>query len=146
MPEIKTRDAVKGTIKTLDKAVIAGDRMKQVYVRTKDKAENSISASERNPEEYASDRISGMLMPWFMRQFISLTGMAVKRSKPRRIISTPFGNVWSSAELNSRKEQQRSRRKSGQSSRLQKLFAPSRHIHLRLVQVPCPLIQKSGRK
>ena len=88
MPEIKTRDAVKGTIKTLDKAVIAGDRMKQVYVRTKDKAENSISASERNPEEYASDRISGMLMPWFMRQFISLTGMAVKRSKPRRIIST----------------------------------------------------------
>ena len=59
MPEIKTRDAVKGTIKTLDKAAIAGDRMKQVYVRTKDKAENSISASERNPEEYASDRISG---------------------------------------------------------------------------------------
>lgn len=121
----------------------ANDVTEQV---TKDKAENSISASERNPEEYASDRISGMLMPWFMRQFISLTGMAVKRSKPRRIISTPFGNVWSSAELNSRKEQQRSRRKSGQSSRLQKLFAPSRHIHLRLVQVPCPLIQKSGRK
>lgn len=59
MPEIKTRDAVKGTIKTLDKAAIAGDRMKQLYVRTKDKAENSISASEHNPEEYASDRISG---------------------------------------------------------------------------------------
>lgn len=59
MPEIKTRDAVKGTIKTLDKAAIAGDRMKQVFVRTKDKAENSISASEYNPEEYASDRISG---------------------------------------------------------------------------------------
>ena len=51
MPEIKTRDAVKGTIKTLDKAAIAGERMKQVYVRTKDKAENSISASEHNPEE-----------------------------------------------------------------------------------------------
>ena len=31
MLEIKTRDAVKGTIKTLDKAAIAGDRMKQVY-------------------------------------------------------------------------------------------------------------------
>ena len=59
MPEIKTRNAVKGTIKTLDKAAIAGDRMKQVFVRTKDKAENSISASEYNPEEYASDRISG---------------------------------------------------------------------------------------
>ena len=52
MPEIKTRDAVKGTIKTLDKAAIAGDRMKQVFVRTKDKAENSISASEYNPEVF----------------------------------------------------------------------------------------------
>ena len=59
MLEIKTRDAVKGTIKTLDKAAIAGDRMKQVYVRTKDKAENSISVSEGNPEEYAADRVSG---------------------------------------------------------------------------------------
>ena len=59
MLEIKTRDAVKGTIKTLDKAAIAGDRMKQVYVRTKDKAEKSISVSEGNPEEYAADRVSG---------------------------------------------------------------------------------------
>lgn len=58
MPEIKTRDAVKGTIKTLDKAALAGERMKQAYIRTKDKAEQSVSAAEGNPEEYASDRIS----------------------------------------------------------------------------------------
>ena len=38
MPEIKTRDTVKGTIKTLDKAAVAGERLKDAYVRTKDKA------------------------------------------------------------------------------------------------------------
>ena len=35
MPDIKTRDTVKGTIKTLDKAVVAGERMKEAYVRTR---------------------------------------------------------------------------------------------------------------
>lgn len=58
MPEIKTRDAVKGTIKTLDKAAVAGERMKQVYIRTKDKAEQNVFVAESNPEEYAADRIS----------------------------------------------------------------------------------------
>ena len=38
MADIKTRDAVKGTIKTLDKAAIAGRRMKSAYAKTKDKA------------------------------------------------------------------------------------------------------------
>lgn len=35
MPDIKTRDTVKGTIKTLDKAAVAGERMKEAYVRTR---------------------------------------------------------------------------------------------------------------
>ena len=38
MADIKTRDAVKGTIKTIDKAAVAGQRMKQAYISTKDKA------------------------------------------------------------------------------------------------------------
>lgn len=59
MPEIKTRDVVKGTVKTLDKAAIAGERMKQAYVRTKDKAEQGIYSAESAPEEYAADRVSG---------------------------------------------------------------------------------------
>lgn len=59
MPEIKTRDVVKGTVKTLDKAAIAGERMKQAYVRTKDKAEQGIYSVESAPEEYAADRVSG---------------------------------------------------------------------------------------
>ena len=59
MPEIKTRDVVKGTVKTLDKAAVAGERMKQAYVRTKDKAEQGIYSAESAPEEYAADRASG---------------------------------------------------------------------------------------
>lgn len=42
MADIKTRDTVKGTIKTLNKAAIAGQKMKQAYIATKDKAEYSI--------------------------------------------------------------------------------------------------------
>ena len=42
MADIKTRDAVKGTIKTIDKAAIASERMKAAYAKTKDKAEQAI--------------------------------------------------------------------------------------------------------
>lgn len=59
MPEIKTRDVVKGTVKTLDKAAVAGERMKQAYIRTKDKAEQGMYSAESAPEEYATDRFSG---------------------------------------------------------------------------------------
>ena len=54
--DIKTRDAVKGTIKTIDKATVAGQRMKQAYISTKDKAEHSTSAAENSADEYAADR------------------------------------------------------------------------------------------
>lgn len=59
MPEIKTRDAVKGTIKTLDKAAVAGERMKEAYIRTRDNAGQSVYAAEGSPEKYAADRFSG---------------------------------------------------------------------------------------
>jgi len=54
--DIKTRDTVKGTIKTLDKAAIAGQKMKQAYIATKDKAEHSVNAKENTAEEYAADK------------------------------------------------------------------------------------------
>ena len=58
MADIKTRDAVKGTIKTLDKAAIAGRRMKFAYAKTKDKAEQGYYAEESSPTEYAADKVS----------------------------------------------------------------------------------------
>ena len=56
MPDIKTRDAVNGTVKVIGKSAVAAERMKDAYVRTKDKAEHGVFAAESSPEEYAADR------------------------------------------------------------------------------------------
>ena len=58
MPDIKTRDVVSGTIKTIDRSALAGQRMKDAYVQAKDKAEHSVYSSESNSEEYAAERIT----------------------------------------------------------------------------------------
>lgn len=58
MADIKTRDAVKGTIKTIDKAAIASERMKSAYVGIKEKAEQGYYADENSATEYDADRIS----------------------------------------------------------------------------------------
>lgn len=58
MADIKTRDAVKGTIKTIDKAAIASERMKAAYAKTKDKAEQGYYVDESSATEYALDKVS----------------------------------------------------------------------------------------
>lgn len=57
MADIKTRDTVKGTIKTLDKTTVAGQKMKEAYIATKEKAERSVNANENTAEEYAADKV-----------------------------------------------------------------------------------------
>ena len=59
MPDIKTRDVVKGTVKTIDKSAVAAERMKDAYIRTKDKAEHGIYSADNSPNEYAADHITG---------------------------------------------------------------------------------------
>ena len=54
---IKTRVAEKG-IKAIDKAAVASERMKEAYIRTRDKADHSLYAAESSPGEYVSDRLS----------------------------------------------------------------------------------------
>ena len=54
---IKTRVAEKG-IKSIDKAAVASERMKEAYIRTRDKADHSLYAEESSLGEYASDRLS----------------------------------------------------------------------------------------
>lgn len=54
MADIKTRDAVKGTIKTIDKAAVASERMKSAYSKIKDKAEQGCYADENSATEYDS--------------------------------------------------------------------------------------------
>ena len=59
MADIKTRDAVKGTIKTIDKSAVAAEHMKDAFIRTKEKANHSYYSAENSPEEYAADRVTG---------------------------------------------------------------------------------------
>lgn len=41
MADIKTRDMVKGSIKTIDKSAVAAQRMKYAFIQTKEKAEHA---------------------------------------------------------------------------------------------------------
>ena len=55
MADIKTRDMVKGSIKTIDKSAVAAQRMKYAFIQTKEKAEHAIHTQESSAEEYASN-------------------------------------------------------------------------------------------
>ena len=59
MPDIKTREIAKGTVKAIDKSAVAAERMKSAYIRIKDKADHSLYSAEGSPDEYAADRVSG---------------------------------------------------------------------------------------
>ena len=49
--------SAKCTIRTIDKAAVASQRMKQAYITTKEKAERSVNANSSSAEEYASDKM-----------------------------------------------------------------------------------------
>ena len=56
MSKIKTKDVIKGTIKSLDKSAIAIERTKDVLVNVKEKSENAYN-SDNNVNEYASNKV-----------------------------------------------------------------------------------------
>lgn len=56
MGKIKTRETVKD-IKVLDKAAVAGERMRDAFIRTKDHAQNLSDDGQVSPSEYASDQM-----------------------------------------------------------------------------------------
>lgn len=58
MRDIKTRDKMNQTVKTLDHAAIAVDKFKTATVKSKEAAEHTQSADEGSPEEYAVNLIS----------------------------------------------------------------------------------------
>lgn len=59
MADIKTRDAVTGTIKAIDKSAVAAERMKDAFIRTKDEAQRGASPTEDTPEKYAANQVTG---------------------------------------------------------------------------------------
>ena len=58
MSKIKTREIVKGTIKTLDKSAIVTQKTKDNIVSVKQKSETAIQSNEQNANEYATNKIS----------------------------------------------------------------------------------------
>ena len=103
MADIKTRDAVKGTIKTIDKAAIATERMKSAYAKTKDKAEQGYYADESSATEYAADRLSygaDRIKDEGIHQFNKQGQKAVKETRENigkaKVIPSEelFENVW----------------------------------------------------
>ena len=57
MADIKTKATKKGTIKAIDKASVATQRMKQTYIASKEKVENAVRTDSNSPEEYADEKI-----------------------------------------------------------------------------------------
>ena len=56
MGKIKTRETVKN-VKAIDKAAIAGERMKNAFIRSKDGTENLMDDRQVTPSEYAEDNV-----------------------------------------------------------------------------------------
>lgn len=56
MSKIKTKDVIKGTIKSLDKSAVVMERTKDVLVNVKEKSENAYN-SDNNVNEYASGKL-----------------------------------------------------------------------------------------
>lgn len=92
MPDIKTRDVVSGTIKAVDRSAMAGQRMKDVYVKAKDKTEHSVYSSESNSEEYAADRITDSASDVAREAVHQIDVTEHKLSAPEKLDRTLFVN------------------------------------------------------
>ncbi|WP_455391268.1 CHAP domain-containing protein [Frisingicoccus sp.] len=60
MPKIKTREVAEKGVKAIDKAAVASERMRDAFIRTKDKASNMMDDGYNSPSEYAGDQLSYM--------------------------------------------------------------------------------------
>ena len=58
MSDIKNREIIKGTIKKLDKGVIATQKTKDNITKVKEKSEDTVQSKENNANEYAINRIT----------------------------------------------------------------------------------------
>lgn len=79
---IKTRNVAEKGIKAIDKAAVASERMKEAYIRTKDKGEHGLYAEEGSPGEYASDRVSSGVENTAVKLSTNLTSRAEKGLRP----------------------------------------------------------------
>ena len=60
MADIKTKESIRGTVKTIDRAAVVSERIKSAAVRTKDTAdtaEKNAAPAETSPQEYGAQQI-----------------------------------------------------------------------------------------
>ena len=60
MADVKTKESVRGTVKTIDRAAVVSERIKSAAVRTKDAAdtaEKNAAPAEASPQEYSAQQI-----------------------------------------------------------------------------------------
>ena len=116
---IKTRVAQKG-IKAIDKAAVASERMKEAYIRTKDKAEHGLYAEEGSPGEYASDRVSSNVDSAAHEAVYQFDSRGGRGERPQKKKFPRSRKIFKSARLqpNSRKNKQKNGRRSRPASGL----------------------------
>lgn len=79
MGKIKTRETVKD-IKILDKVAVAGERMKDAYIRTRNQAQNLSDDGKVSSSEYAADNLQ-----YAMEDIVSDTGHAASSGAKKAV-------------------------------------------------------------
>ena len=81
MADIKTKESVRGTVKTIDRAAVVSERIKSAAVRTKDTAdtaEKSAAPAETSPQEYGAQQIKDTV-----RRCVAETGVQLQKRGQR---------------------------------------------------------------
>lgn len=112
MAKIKTRDAVKGTIKAIDKAAVASERMKAAYAKTKEKAEQGYYAEESSATEYAADKVSHASERIAGEAYTNSISRGRNPSRPPRRTSSRQRKKWRIIRKKGRQKPQRNRKHS----------------------------------
>ena len=81
MADIKTKESVRGTVKTIDRAAVVSERIKSAAVRTKDTAdtaEKNAAPAETSPQEYGAQQIKDTV-----RRCVAETGVQLQKRGQR---------------------------------------------------------------
>ena len=79
MSKIKTREIAEKGIKTLNKTVTAGERMKSAYIRTREQAVDTVASRQESANEYASDQMEHTAED-FSREVVHDVGSGTQRA------------------------------------------------------------------
>jgi len=81
MADIKTKESIRGTVKTIDRAAVVSERIKSAAVRTKDTAdtaEKNAAPAETSPQEYGAQQIKDTV-----RRCVAETGVQLQKHGQR---------------------------------------------------------------